>query len=163
MQINRREFVAAGALTVCGFCVVVGGCASGGGGTAGATGPHDADRAEADQRGTLDIGPAQDFPRDGAYDQFAEADHVLVVRQGGEIYAVSSICTHRACDLEPVGDSLRCPCHGSRFDLAGRVVKGPAGRPLPRYAITTGAGGHLVVDRGTKLQPGDANAAVRVA
>jgi Rieske Fe-S protein len=158
MEMNRRDFMVAGALAVCGACV--GGCASGGG--AGAGDSHDPQRAEAAQQGTVDIGPAQNFPRDGVYDQFADADHVLVVRQNGQVYAVSSICTHRACDLEAVGDRLRCPCHGSRFDLSGRVVKGPAGRPLPRYAIAAGPGGHLVVDRGVKLQPGEPNAAVAV-
>ena len=38
-------------------------------------------------------------------------------------------CTHLGCI--PVGDSgdyngWACPCHGSQFDTAGRIRKGPA-------------------------------------
>lgn len=60
--------------------------------------------------------------------------HVALYRdsQGG-LHAVSSVCTHRACDVdwndqEKVWD---CPCHGSRFAPTGQVIRGPAVRPLP--------------------------------
>jgi Rieske Fe-S protein len=28
---------------------------------------------------------------------------------------------------------IKCPCHGSQFDLDGRVIHGPASRPLEIY------------------------------
>jgi Rieske Fe-S protein len=28
---------------------------------------------------------------------------------------------------------IKCPCHGSQFDLDGRVIHGPASRPLEAY------------------------------
>ena len=55
------------------------------------------------------------------------------------IYTISSAaCTHLGCIPSKVdGDSTgwACPCHGSLFDLAGRVIKGPAAAnlPLPPY------------------------------
>ena len=52
------------------------------------------------------------------------------------IVAYSKICTHVGCPIslnERTTHHLLCPCHQSTFDLAdsGKVVFGPAGRPLP--------------------------------
>ena len=47
---------------------------------------------------------------------------------GGGLQAVSPVCTHMACYVHWNGAerSWDCPCHGSRFDTAGRVIHGPA-------------------------------------
>lgn len=61
------------------------------------------------------------------------------------------ICTHLGCvpNLVPAGANgpqpnwpggYLCPCHGSRYDLAGRVFKGSPARfnlPVPPYAMPT--------------------------
>jgi len=51
----------------------------------------------------------------------------------GHIHAVSAVCTHMGCTVafnrgERTWD---CPCHGSRFDVDGKVVQGPATEDLP--------------------------------
>lgn len=53
--------------------------------------------------------------------------------QGG-LHAVSLRCTHLGCLLRFNGaeTSWDCPCHGSRFDVDGAVLTGPAVKPLPR-------------------------------
>jgi glycine/D-amino acid oxidase-like deaminating enzyme/nitrite reductase/ring-hydroxylating ferredoxin subunit len=50
----------------------------------------------------------------------------------GELRAVSAVCTHLGCHVHWNGAerSWDCPCHGSRFDTAGRVLNGPAVRAL---------------------------------
>jgi glycine/D-amino acid oxidase-like deaminating enzyme/nitrite reductase/ring-hydroxylating ferredoxin subunit len=55
----------------------------------------------------------------------------------GELHAVSLRCTHLGCLLRFNGaeSSWDCPCHGSRFDVDGAVLAGPAAKPLPRGKI----------------------------
>lgn len=50
----------------------------------------------------------------------------FVVNDGGEIRALSSVCTHMGCTLQfrPHQGDLRCPCHGASFDLQGRLANG---------------------------------------
>lgn len=66
---------------------------------------------------------------------------VLVSRSEGTFHAVSAVCTHRGAPLADgtrEGGCVRCPWHGSRFDLAdGRVVEGPATFPLAVFETRT--------------------------
>jgi glycine/D-amino acid oxidase-like deaminating enzyme/nitrite reductase/ring-hydroxylating ferredoxin subunit len=54
--------------------------------------------------------------------------------RAGGVHAVSLRCTHLGCLLRFNGAerSWDCSCHGSRFDVDGAVLEGPATRPLPR-------------------------------
>lgn len=67
---------------------------------------------------------------------------------GGEFAVVSPICTHLACIVNIEGAQLLCPCHGSVFDRQGRVLRGPAERPLARFPATLSADGELVIQLG---------------
>jgi glycine/D-amino acid oxidase-like deaminating enzyme/nitrite reductase/ring-hydroxylating ferredoxin subunit len=54
--------------------------------------------------------------------------------EAGTVHECSAICTHLGCvvqwnSLERTWD---CPCHGSRFQVDGHAVNGPAVRPLAR-------------------------------
>ena len=46
----------------------------------------------------------------------------------GNLHVVSVKCPHLGCQLEwnPSEKSWDCPCHGSRFDIDGRLLGGPA-------------------------------------
>jgi cytochrome b6-f complex iron-sulfur subunit len=58
---------------------------------------------------------------------------VLFVRESEEtIRGVDPTCTHKKCTVEYNKSRNRfiCPCHGSQYDLEGRVLKGPAEKPL---------------------------------
>lgn len=77
--------------------------------------------------------PLASIPDGGAFVRVPGAHPVFLrLDAGRRPHAFSSRCTHRGCQVEPEGLRLACPCHGSVFDLEGRVVEGPAERPLLR-------------------------------
>lgn len=45
-----------------------------------------------------------------------------------EVLVLVGVCTHQGCAPKAADDGFVCPCHGSRFDLAGRVYKGSPAR-----------------------------------
>lgn len=63
---------------------------------------------------------------------------ILAEHNSDDTYrAVSGICTHQGCivtDFDGTNNVFVCPCHGSRFDLAGNVVQGPAPSKLVQYS-----------------------------
>jgi ubiquinol-cytochrome c reductase iron-sulfur subunit len=65
------------------------------------------------------------------------------------ILCFSKICTHVGCPIslwEQQTHHLLCPCHQSTFDLGnnGKVVFGPAARPLPQLPLMLDSEGYLV-------------------
>ncbi len=55
----------------------------------------------------------------------------------GRLHVVSLRCTHLGCLLRfnEAERSWDCPCHGSRFDIDGAVLEGPAVEPLDHHEI----------------------------
>jgi glycine/D-amino acid oxidase-like deaminating enzyme/nitrite reductase/ring-hydroxylating ferredoxin subunit len=51
----------------------------------------------------------------------------------GKLHERSAVCTHLGCIVawNATESSWDCPCHGSRFDTAGKILNGPAIAPLP--------------------------------
>lgn len=50
-------------------------------------------------------------------------DHTLVF--------YSNKCSHLGCQINQITDNkLLCPCHGSTYDLNGKVISGPAKKDL---------------------------------
>ncbi|GAA3640651.1 FAD-dependent oxidoreductase [Lentzea roselyniae] len=85
------------------------------------------------------------LPADATSSENLPRDHAHVIRDGlgktgvyrdadGQLHAVSMRCTHLGClvRFNAAERSWDCPCHGSRFDIDGEVLEGPATRPLPK-------------------------------
>lgn len=61
-------------------------------------------------------------------------DENRTIDEAGEWLVMMGVCTHLGC--VPLGDAgdfggWFCPCHGSHYDTAGRIRKGPAPENLP--------------------------------
>ena len=77
--------------------------------------------------------PLTDLPdglarNDNLIDATAD-DHNRTLDEAGEWLVMVGVCTHLGCI--PLGDQGEfggwfCPCHGSHYDTAGRIRKGPA-------------------------------------
>jgi len=66
-------------------------------------------------------------------------DTIMVIRSSDtEVIALSAICTHAGCstDYNASQQRIECPCHGSQFSTDGKVIHGPANRPLHVYTAT---------------------------
>lgn len=50
------------------------------------------------------------------------------------VTAFSAVCSHLGCivDWNSKTEQFLCPCHGSKYDVNGNVIGGPAPAPLER-------------------------------
>jgi len=98
------------------------------------------------------LGPPEQFSA-GSETPFADQNLVLF-RDDEGFYAISSTCTHLGCTVARSKDGFACPCHGSRFNSQGRVVGGPAPRPLPWLEVSRAANGDLIVNADNEVPEG---------
>jgi cytochrome b6-f complex iron-sulfur subunit len=76
-------------------------------------------------------------PNSAKFFRFLDKPAVLVRLPNGDYEALSAKCTHLGCTVsfEKSEDIFYCNCHGSEFNLNGKVIKGPASLPLQRYFV----------------------------
>jgi len=101
-------------------------------------------QAEIDDANAVDISTLPDpFARNANLEEGMSAEDInrtMVPAEGSEDGAeewlvMMGVCTHFGC--VPLGDGAGefggwfCPCHGSHYDTAGRIRKGPAPENLP--------------------------------
>ena len=91
----------------------------------------------------FDLGPAADFPS-GARRVIPEASAMVFSTPGG-LAALSLLCSHLGCTVNPDSAGFTCPCHGSQFDAQGGLRRGPADRGLRSLALSTDERDHLIL------------------
>jgi cytochrome b6-f complex iron-sulfur subunit len=97
------------------------------------------------------LGPPSDFPSGSA--TFLPDRHLYVFNGADGFYCLSSVCTHLGCNVKRGGTGFECPCHGSQYDENGKVLQGPATKPLEWYALSLSAHAQLVVDLDQPVTP----------
>ena len=81
-----------------------------------------------------------DLPEDGALRVELDGKPICIARSGGEVFAISDICSHADVSLSE-GDvedgQIECWLHGSKFDLRTGAPTGlPAIKPVATYPVT---------------------------
>lgn len=132
---SRRAFLT---LTLAG-CAALVGCGAPESGGAQKSGPPNATplaTATQSGKGWLVTGAGALTP--GAAMQFmAAGEPVFVIAAANGLRAFSGRCTHLGCAVEWEKSEKKfvCPCHASKFDESGKVLGGPAEKPLPAYRV----------------------------
>lgn len=59
--------------------------------------------------------------------------------ESGKVETISAVCTHAAClvNWNSKDQTWDCPCHNSVFSKDGKVIKGPAQKPLEKINLET--------------------------
>ncbi len=85
------------------------------------------------------VGGGQQVSDSKVLTELGTKEAIVLVRVDENTVAANTIlCTHQQCKLNYNDREKRldCPCHGSRFDLNGKVIQGPAHKPLTHFKAT---------------------------
>lgn len=91
----------------------------------------------------FDLGLAENYPLNSRT-FLADVPAILLHTNNG-FSALSLTCTHLGCTVEHNNDGFTCPCHGSRYDPAGNVTRGPAKNPLRPLLVEKTPDGLLIL------------------
>jgi len=100
-------------------------------------------QADPTPQSEFDIGPAVDYPSNSRT-VLAYIPAIIINDEDG-LRAISLTCSHLGCAVEQRNFGFECPCHSSRYDLNGVVLKGPAAADLRRLRVVESEDGNLRV------------------
>lgn len=98
------------------------------------------------------IGKIENFPL-GTMRKIDDKN-VFIFSDDNGLFAISAICTHLGCIVYATEAGFQCPCHGSKYNQTGKVIGGPAPRPLEWFEISQEVDGTLFVDAGKAVPNG---------
>jgi NADPH-dependent 2,4-dienoyl-CoA reductase/sulfur reductase-like enzyme/nitrite reductase/ring-hydroxylating ferredoxin subunit len=110
--------------------------------------------------------PAADLAEGAMLTGHINDDEVVLVRQGGRLFALSAHCTHYHGPLAEgllVGETIRCPWHHAHFNLlTGEAIAAPALAPVTCWSVEEKGVKIFVKDKKAQPAPGKTGAKERV-
>jgi len=87
--------------------------------------------------GTFAFNP-EELPAAGAAPVTVPSGRFHITHNADGMRALYQVCTHLGClpKWVPTNFRFECPCHGSKFQLNGNWIEGPAPRNLDRFIAT---------------------------
>jgi len=104
--------------------------------------------AEDDGGGLVTLSPPDAYAEETA--TYVQQAKLFVTRVKGELFAIDQKCPHLGCKVGfcEASGRFECPCHGSKYDLAGEWIEGPSPHGMNRRPLEV-RDGRVVVDLGT--------------
>jgi nitrite reductase/ring-hydroxylating ferredoxin subunit len=84
---------------------------------------------------TVELGTPSNYAPGTA--TYISAARLFVANTGSYLYSMSQKCPHLGCRVPFCESSgqFECPCHGSKYNIGGEWIEGPAPRGMDRYAL----------------------------
>ena len=117
--------------------------------------------------GTFSI-PASSLPKPDDAPLANQEGRFWLANTNQGVYALYKVCTHLGClyAWSTINHRFECPCHGSKFQLNGTYIAGPAPRSLDGFVIQVqDASGKVIAQtdaNGGPVQVSDSNATLFV-
>jgi nitrite reductase/ring-hydroxylating ferredoxin subunit len=88
--------------------------------------------------------------------KYVISGRMWVVNANTQILALSQKCPHLGCRVDFCDSSghFQCPCHGSKYDIAGEWITGPAPRGMDGYPVAPGKTPNTITVDTSKVIPG---------
>ena len=139
MDMQRRTFLKTTGAGIACACLACTDVAKSVEGFMASPNPPDSFRVEGNKL-IIDLSKHPKLKETGGWASFeADKKKVIVLHPAEQDYkALANKCTHKGSTLnyKPKDGFIQCPLHGSRFDIEGKVLKGPAAQPLTGYKTT---------------------------
>jgi cytochrome b6-f complex iron-sulfur subunit len=99
--------------------------------------------AEEPPQTQFDLGPAGNYPLGSR--TFINQSQAVIFHTPQGYRALSTVCPHLGCLVNPDQDGFLCPCHGSRYDKNGKVMRGPSKQDLNELRLEENPSGNLIL------------------
>jgi cytochrome b6-f complex iron-sulfur subunit len=87
------------------------------------------------------------FNQEDQLNSISIKEQVILIKSKNSRIALSRNCPHLGCslNLDPSRETFSCPCHGSRFNIKGEYLSGPADKNMQMLQIASASNNAVIV------------------